>query len=111
MLTGWFSDEKIRDNIFLPNDYEVKLNIITHLDANFSEYNGIKNLNDIQYSSALSDGYITENMEQKLLDNLVYSKISDNKVRFQGTISDISAICSSSSSSSSCDFIAYMKLA
>ena len=93
---------------FTVNDIEMKIDTVI-------EYNGAP-LNS-QYkipfdaNSELSDGTITTADVQKLMENIVYSRIMDNHVQFYGTVSDLSAICSSSSSSSSCDFIAYMKLA
>ena len=110
MMNSWFSDDKIKSCIFLPKDYDIEMNIDT-----FIEYNGAP-LNS-QYkipfdaNSELSDGTITTADVQKLMENIVYSRIMDSHVQFYGTVSDLSAICSSSSSSSSCDFIAYMKLA
>ena len=54
-----------------------------------------------QIKQTLSDGTITTADVQKLMENIVYSRIMDNHVQFYGTVSDLSAICSSSSSSSS----------
>lgn len=110
MMGSWFSDDKIKSCIFLPKDYDIEMKIDTVIEYNGAPLNSQYKI-PFDANSELSDGTITTADVQKLMENIVYSRIMDNHVQFYGTVSDLSAICSSSSSSSSCDFIAYMKLA
>lgn len=91
-------------------DLEPKLEITTSYSYNGGISNPTKKVG-VNFSSQLSAGLINRMELNQLVQNIVFEKLDPSKVKSYGNVTELTAVCSSSSSSSSCSFIAYMKLA